>query len=82
MYKIAKKKEMEIFVFGVITFEPINIQTCLAPQNVCLNLSFVNDVHVVAKKWPKVVLKRPFSIRKFWETPSKYCKVASINKRY
>ena len=44
------KNEMEIFAFGVITFEPINIQTCLAPQNVCLNLSFVKDVHVVAKK--------------------------------
>ena len=40
------KNEMEIFAFGVITFEPINIQTCLAPQNVCLNISFVKDVHV------------------------------------
>ena len=46
------KNEMEIFAFGVITFEPINIQTCLglAPQNVCLKLSFVKDVRVVAKK--------------------------------
>ena len=40
------------------------------PQNDRLNLSFVKDIHIVGKKWPEVVLKRPFSIRKFWETPS------------
>ena len=45
-----KKNEMEIFAFGVITFEPIKIQTCLAPQNDRLILSFVKDNHLVAKK--------------------------------
>ena len=41
---------MEIFAFGVITFEPIKIQTYLAPQNDRLILSFVQDIHVIAKK--------------------------------
>ena len=45
--KIAKKKEMEKFLFCVIMFEPIQIQTHLAPQNDRLNLSFVKDIH----KW-------------------------------
>ena len=44
----------------MITFEPIKIQTCLAPQNDRQNLSFVKDIHVVAKQLPEVVLKRPF----------------------
>ena len=64
-----KNPETEIFAFCVINFEPIGIKTCLAPQNDRLNLSFVKDIHVVGKKWPEVVLKRPFSIRKFWESP-------------
>ena len=38
--------EREIFVFCVITFEPIKIYTCLAPQNDGLNLSFVKDNYV------------------------------------
>ena len=33
-----------------ITFEPIKIQTCLAPQNDRLNLSFVKDEHTNGKK--------------------------------
>ena len=36
--------------FCVITFEPIKIQTYLAPQNDRLNLSFVKDIHVIAEK--------------------------------
>ena len=39
--------EMEIFAFCVITFEPINIQTQLAPQNDRLNLSFVKHENIV-----------------------------------
>ena len=39
---------MEVFVFFVITFEPIKIQH--APQNDRLNLSFVEYIHVNAKK--------------------------------
>ena len=45
-----KQQEMEMFAFCVITFEPIKIQTCSTPQNVCLNLSFVKDIHVVGEK--------------------------------
>ena len=41
---------MEIFAICVITFNPIGIQTYLAPQNDCLNLSFVKDIHVVGEK--------------------------------
>ena len=41
---------MEIFVFCVITFEPIKIQTSEAPQNDRLNLSFVEDEHTYGKK--------------------------------
>ena len=38
--------EREIFGFFLITIEPIKIQTCLAPQNDGLNLSFVKDTYV------------------------------------
>ena len=41
---------MEIFAFGVITFELIKIPTCLATQNDRQNLRFVKDIRVVAKK--------------------------------
>ena len=30
----------------------------------------MKDIHVIGKKRPEMVLKRPFSIRKFWETHS------------
>ena len=68
-----KRTEREIFVLCVMTFEPIQmIETRPAPQNDCLNFSFVNNNHVDAKKWPELVLKRPFisreshfSLRKF-----------------
>ena len=33
-----------MFAFSVITFEPIKILNCLAPQNDSLNLSFVKDI--------------------------------------
>ena len=46
---------MEIFAFCVITFEPIKIQTCSAPQKDRLNLSFVKDENTVGEKWPKMV---------------------------
>ena len=38
------------FAFYVITFEPIEIQTCSAPQNDRLNFSFVKNKHTVGKK--------------------------------
>ena len=53
LYKIAEKKEVEIFAFCVIPVLPIMIQTCLAPQNDCLNLSFVKDFHIVGTKMAK-----------------------------
>ena len=43
----------------VVAFDPIKIQTCLAPQNDCQNLSFVKDNYVVGKKRPEMVLKSP-----------------------
>ena len=36
------------FAFCVITFEPI--ETCSAPQNDCLNLSFVKDIYLDSGK--------------------------------
>ena len=38
------------FAFCVITFEPIMIQTCSAPQNDRLNFSFVKYTYVDGKK--------------------------------
>ena len=52
-YKITKKWECKYFLFAAfeaITFEPIKIQTPLAPQNDPLNLSFVKDDDIVGKK--------------------------------
>ena len=37
------------FAFCVITFEPIMIWTCSAPQNDRLNFSFVKDTYVDGK---------------------------------
>ena len=37
-------------VINVIAFDPISIQTCLAPQNDRQNLSFVKDSYVLAQK--------------------------------
>ena len=34
------------FAFCVITILPIMFQTCLVPQNDCLNLSFVKCFHI------------------------------------
>ena len=36
--------------FCVITVVPVMIQTCSAPQNDRLNLSFVKDFHIVGTK--------------------------------
>ena len=48
---------MEILAFCVMRFEPIKIQTRLAPQNDRLNLSFVKDENTVGeKKWPEMIL--------------------------
>ena len=39
-----------LLAFCVITVVPIMIQTCSAPQNDRLNLSFVKDFHIVGTK--------------------------------
>ena len=41
---------MEIFACCVIIHEPIKIQTCSAPQNDRLNLSFEKDIYVDCRK--------------------------------
>ena len=51
------KTKMEKIAFCVITFEPIKIQTHSAPQNDCLNFSFVKDTHVVGEKMTRSDLK-------------------------
>ena len=38
------------FAFCVIMFEPIEVQTCSAPQNDRQNLGFVKDIKVVVEK--------------------------------
>ena len=60
-----KKTQMTFFyritiAFCVITFEPIKIYTCQAPQNERFNLSFVTNTHIVDKKLPEMFVKWPF----------------------
>ena len=45
------------FAFCVITFEPIEVQTCSAPQNDRQNLVFVKDIKVVVKKMTRNLRK-------------------------
>ena len=47
---LPKLKETKINVFYVAAFDPIRIQTRLAPQNDRQHLSFVKGIHVVGKK--------------------------------
>ena len=42
---------MEILAFYAIAVEPIEIQKCSTPQNDRLDLSFLVDMYVYAKKW-------------------------------
>ena len=42
--------ETEKFVFYVVAFDSIKIQTPLAPQNDRQDLSFVKDIYVVGEK--------------------------------
>ena len=59
---------MDIFAFFVITFEPIRIYICSAPQNDGLNYSFVKDIKIFVEKRLKMVVKRSFVSCKFWST--------------
>ena len=68
LYQRAFKEELCILssisncpsAFCVIMFEPIEVQTCSAPQNGCLNLRFVKDICVDDKKLARNGQKRPF----------------------
>jgi hypothetical protein len=46
-------------VIYVVAFDPMKIQTCLAPKNDCQNLSIVKDNNVVEKKMTRNGLKKP-----------------------
>jgi hypothetical protein len=50
LYTIAKKPEMEIFAFCVITFETNQNLDLLAPHNDSLNHSFLKDAHTIGEK--------------------------------
>ena len=70
--------KMEIFAFFAISFEPIKIETCLAPKNDCLNLSFVKHIYVVGKKRLEMVVKVPFAILLFYASEfSKPCHLST-----
>ena len=47
-------------MFYVVAFDPIRFLTCYTPQNDCLNLIFVKDIHAVFEKMtrngPKMVI--------------------------
>ena len=61
----STKTKMEIIAFCIITLEPIKVQTCLAPQNDRLNLSFVKDIYVdggnLARKGCKTAISQSTS---------------------
>ena len=54
-WKAQFSKQIVIYV---VAFDPIKIQTYLAPKNDCQNLTFVKDNnYVVGGKWPEMVVK-------------------------
>ena len=56
--KIAQKwgiKNKDFSQYYVLAFDTNKIYTHWAPQNDRLNLSFVKDTYIVAKKWPEMV---------------------------
>ena len=62
-----KNPKRELFVFCLITFEPIEVQTLSAPQIDRLNFSFVKDIfrYVIGKQLATNGLKRTFIRCKF-----------------
>ena len=69
--RFCKKSSIEFFsiscffAFCVITFAQIKIYMWLVPQNDCLNLNFVKDEYIVAKKMARngdkmVIYQLPF----------------------
>ena len=56
--KIAQKwgiTKKDFNHYCVVAFDPNKIYTHWAPQNDCLNLSFVKGTYAIAKKWPEMV---------------------------
>ena len=49
--------ETKTFLFCVIFFEPIKIQTTLAPQNDCLNFTSVKYIYVVGENIDRISRK-------------------------
>jgi hypothetical protein len=68
----TKSQKKRKWKYWVITFEPIKNKTCLAPQNDCLNLSFVKYIYAVFEKMARNGQKRPFISRKFDKSPFMY----------
>ena len=71
MIFFTKLVKTEILTLYATTFEPIKIQKRSAPQNDCLNLSFVKDTYVDGGKVARMVVKLQFSCLKFWLPASK-----------
>ena len=46
-------------MFCLVAFDPIELLTCLAPQNDPQNLSFVKYMYAVVKKRSEIVVKWP-----------------------
>ena len=57
LLQLFGRHEKKINYQYAIAFDPIEIQTCDAPQNDRLNHSFLKKL---AKKWPEMVLKWSF----------------------
>ena len=76
--KLKKKMEKEIFAFCVITFEPIKLQTCSAPQNDRLNFSFMKDIYVVGEKMASKGRKMDLSVANLMHHP---LRLLSVNLR-
>ena len=53
-YFVSSQVQKNIFGFCVITFEPVEVQTCSAPQNDRLNLKFVKDSYVDGGKLARI----------------------------
>ena len=57
--KVENKRKGKKIVIYDVAFDPMKIQTCLAPQNDFQNLIFVKDNYVVGKKMTRNGPKKP-----------------------
>ena len=73
---------MEFWAFFDISDKPIKIQTLSTPQNDRLDLLFMKDVYVGAKKWPEMVLKKSFMSSEFCATVSMTVKLNVVTCEY